>query len=215
MSMISKSALHQLPENMCSIGNSVRLRVLTYTGEGQTISTTSVRLRFNGFWLKLLAIDAKLNNGSAYSFPIPEKWRACTGSSISSHSGRIFILLGSDNPLAFPKEEEFDDGGAVLWRSVLTNQALIHGAIDPEIITWTDPDPNLNINTVCVQSVSMQKIQEQLLLKISAENFSDPTTCDKLNLLTKETGDTGHHEKYPGRQGQQQGPGQLFVKGNP
>ena len=34
----------------------------------------------------------------------------------------------------------------------------------------------------------MQNIQEQLLLTISAENFSDPTTRDKLNLLTKERG---------------------------
>ena len=138
------------------------------------------------FWLNLLAIKADLNNGSAYSFPTPEKWRE--GSSLSSHYGQVSILLGSDNPLAFPKEEERDGGGAVLWRSVLTTQALIHGAIDPEIITWTDPEPRRNINTVCIQSVSMQNIQEQLLLTVSAENFSDPTNCDKLNLLTKERG---------------------------
>ena len=69
MSMISRSVLQQLPENMYSVGNSVNLRVLTYTGEGQTISTTSIRLKLNGFWLKLLAIEADLNNGSAYSFP--------------------------------------------------------------------------------------------------------------------------------------------------
>ena len=34
----------------------------------------------------------------------------------------------------------------------------------------------------------MQNIQEQLLLTVSAENFSDPTNRDKLNLLTKERG---------------------------
>jgi len=34
----------------------------------------------------------------------------------------------------------------------------------------------------------MQNIQEQLLLTVSAENFSDPTSRDKLNLLTKERG---------------------------
>ena len=48
MSMISNSVLLQIPENMYSIGNSVNLRVLTYTGEGQTISTTSIRLNLNG-----------------------------------------------------------------------------------------------------------------------------------------------------------------------
>ena len=53
MSMISKSALLRIPENMYSVGNSVNLRVLTYTGEGQTISTTSVKLNLNGFQLKL------------------------------------------------------------------------------------------------------------------------------------------------------------------
>ena len=108
MSMISRSVLQQLFRKL------VNLRVLTYTGEGQTISTTSIRLKLNGFWLKLLAIEADLNNGSAYSFPTPEKWRTCTGNSISSHSGQVSILLGSDNPLAFPKEEECDEGGAVL-----------------------------------------------------------------------------------------------------
>ena len=122
MSLISKSVLHQLPEDIYSVGNSVKLQVLTFA---------SVRLRFNGFLLKLLAIDADLNHGSAYSFLTPEKWRACTGNSIFSHSGQISTLLGSDIPLAFPKEEEHDDGGAVLRRSILTNQALIHGAINP------------------------------------------------------------------------------------
>ena len=48
---------------------------------------------------------------------------------------KISILLGSDNPLAFPKEEERDGGRAVLWRSILTHQPIIYGAIDPELIT--------------------------------------------------------------------------------
>ena len=34
----------------------------------------------------------------------------------------------------------------------------------------------------------MQSIQEQLLLTVSAESFSDPTNRDKLNLLSKEKG---------------------------
>ena len=74
MSLSSKSVLQQLPEENYSVGRSVRLRVLTYAGEGKIISTTSVKLNLNGFQLKLLAIDAELNNGSAFSFPTPEKW---------------------------------------------------------------------------------------------------------------------------------------------
>ena len=34
----------------------------------------------------------------------------------------------------------------------------------------------------------MQNIQEQLLLTVSAETFSDPSNCEKLNLLSKEKG---------------------------
>ena len=36
--------------------------------------------------------------------------------------------------------------------------------------------------------LSIQDLQEQILLTISAENFSDPSNCDKLNQLTKEKG---------------------------
>ena len=95
---------------------------------------------------------------------------------------------GSDNPLAFPKEEERDDGGAVLWRSILTSQAIIYGFINPEIITWADPEHKFNISTVCIQSVSIQNIQEQLLLTVSNETFLDPSNHEKLNLLSKERG---------------------------
>ena len=142
-------------------------------------------MNLNGFQLKLLAFDADLNNSLAFSFPTPEKWRACTGNSTTSHSGKISILLGSDNPPAFPKEEEHDNWGAVLWRIILTHQPIIYRAIDPELITWTDPEHKFSVNTVCVLSVSMQSIQEQLLLTVSAENFSDPT---KLSFLSKERG---------------------------
>ena len=76
----------------------------------------------------------------------------------------------------------------MLWRSILTHQPIIYGAIDPELITWTDPEHKYSINTVCVQSVSMQSIQEQLLQTVSADNFSNPANRDKLNLLSKEKG---------------------------
>ena len=76
----------------------------------------------------------------------------------------------------------------MLWRSILTHQPIIYGAIDPELITWTDPEHKFSINTVCIQFVSMQRILEQLLLTVSADNFSDPTNRDKLNLLSKERG---------------------------
>ena len=66
MSLISKFVLQQLPEESYSVGRSVRLQVLTYAREGQIISTTSVKLNLNGFQLKLFAIEADLNNSSAF-----------------------------------------------------------------------------------------------------------------------------------------------------
>ena len=63
MSLIPKSVLQQLPVESYSVGKSIKIRVLMFAGEGQIISTTPVRLNLNGFQLKLLAIDADLNNG--------------------------------------------------------------------------------------------------------------------------------------------------------
>ena len=92
MSLISKSVLQQLPEEIYSVVKSVKLRVLTYAGEGHVISTTSVKLNLNGFQLKLLAMDPDLNNGSAFSLPTPEKWRACTGNLTTSHFGKVSTI---------------------------------------------------------------------------------------------------------------------------
>ena len=42
---------------MYSTGNSTRVRVLTYAGEGKVIITTEVKPRLNGYKLKLSAIE--------------------------------------------------------------------------------------------------------------------------------------------------------------
>ena len=102
LSLISRSALQTIPASMYSLGNSNRVRVLTYAGEGRVILTTKVKLRLNGYVLKLSAIEDDLNNGSGFYFPTPPKWRTYTGTSIMSHSGQISILLGGDNHLVFP-----------------------------------------------------------------------------------------------------------------
>ena len=59
--------------------------------------------------LKLSAIEEDLNHGSGFSFPTPNKWRLYIGTSNTSHSGQISILLGGDNQKFFPSEEECDD----------------------------------------------------------------------------------------------------------
>ena len=45
LSLISRSALQTIPASMYSLGNSNRVRVLTYAGEGRVILTTKVKLR--------------------------------------------------------------------------------------------------------------------------------------------------------------------------
>ena len=84
---------------------------MTYAGEGKIILTTKIKLKLNGKILKLSAIEEDLNNSSAFSFPVPPKWRSLTGTSTSSHSGPISILLGGDNHLFFPTEMERDSQG--------------------------------------------------------------------------------------------------------
>ena len=83
LSIISKSALSDLPPSMYSLGTSSQIRVMTYAGEGNTILTTPVKLRLPGVTLTLTAIEEDLNNGSGFSFPVPSKWRSTVGSSTS------------------------------------------------------------------------------------------------------------------------------------
>ena len=114
LSLISQSALQALPTSMYSQGTSSRVRVMTYAGEGKIILTTKIKLKLNGKMLKLSAIEEVLNNSSGFSFPVSPKWRSFTGTSTSSHSGQISILLGGDNHLFFPTEMEQDSQGVAL-----------------------------------------------------------------------------------------------------
>ena len=155
--------------------------MLTYAGEGKILVTTAVKLKVNRNMLKLHAIEAE----PAFSFPSPDRWKAYTGERITSHSGKISILLGGDNHKVFPVEVERDLWSVVLYRSKLSQNHLIYGPVDAEIITWSDPEDEAYINSVCVKSLSLLKLQDQLLLTISADRFSDPTTREKLAQITK------------------------------
>ena len=85
LSLISKSALSTIPQSMYSLGSSSQVKIMTYAGEGKVVLTTTVKLRIQGRTLKLSTIEENLNNGSAFSFSIPTKWRAFTKSSTSNH----------------------------------------------------------------------------------------------------------------------------------
>ena len=82
----------------------------------------------------------------------------------------------------FPSEVERDDHGVALYQSRLTQNYLIYGSVEPCTITWTDPHVSTSIKTVFIKSLSIQDLQEQLLLTVSAEKFSDPSTREKLHV---------------------------------
>ena len=79
-----------------------------------------------------------------------------------------------------------DHLGATLLRSKLSNQYIIYGPVDPEIITWSQSTSN--VNSVWVKSVTILDLQEQPLLTTSAEKFSDPSTRKKLAQMAKDKG---------------------------
>ena len=111
-----------------------------------------------------------------------------TGTATSSHSGQISILLGGDNHLFFPTEVERDPQGVALYQSNLTENYMVYGSVLSNTITWVEPFISTSINTVFVKTLTIQDIQDQLLLPASAETFFNPAAQGKLVQLTKEKG---------------------------
>ena len=118
--------------------------------------------------MKLHTIEEDLKSGSAFSFLTPNRWRACIGERITSHSGKISILLGGDNRKVIPVEVDRDLWGVALYRSKLSQRHIIYGPVNQESITLSDPGDEANINSVCVKSLFVLSLHEQFLLTISA-----------------------------------------------
>ena len=135
LSLISRSALCKIPQSMYSLGSSSQVKIATYAGEGKVVLTTAVKLRIQGKTLKLSTIEEDLNNGSAFSFTIPLKWRNLTKTSTSNHDGHVSILLGGDNHRFFPTEIEGDPLGMALYQSTITNNCMVFGAFPSNSIT--------------------------------------------------------------------------------
>ena len=89
LSLISRSALSKIPQSMYSLGSSSQVKIANYAGEGKVVLTTAVKLRIQGKTLKLSTIEEDLNNGLAFSFTIPHKWRNLTKTSKSNHDGHF------------------------------------------------------------------------------------------------------------------------------
>ena len=188
LSLISRSALSSLSPASYTIGNSTKVKVMTYAGEGKVILTTEVKLRVQGKILKLSTIEEDLNHGSGFQFSVPHKWRSFTRSHTSQHTGQLSILLGGDNHLLFPKEIERDPRGMTLFQSNLTQNYLVYGSVPTNSITWMEPIVSSTINTIFIKAMTIHDIQDQLLLTTSAEAYTSPTQKALLAKITKEKG---------------------------
>ncbi len=165
---------------MYSLGSSSQVKIATYAGEGKVVLTTAVKLRIHGKTLKLSTIEEDLNNGSAFSFSIPLKWRNLTKTSTSNHDGHVSILLGGDNHRFFPTEVERDPVGMALYQSNITNNYMVYGAVPSNSITWSESPLTNTKNTVIINALTIQDIQDQLLLISSAEEFTTPSIREQL-----------------------------------
>ena len=167
---------------------SLKVRLVTYAGEGTTVLTTEVKLKLHWKDLQLSIITEDLNNGAGFTISIPPKWRSITGALTYHHNGQISILLGGDNHLVFPTEMERDSRGMALCQSILTRNFIMYGSLPTSTITWEEPIFSSATNTMFVKFLVVQDLQEHFLFTTSAEDFTNPSNRDKLLKITKEKG---------------------------
>ena len=127
--------------------------------------------------------SSSMINLLAYSFPTTAKWRKHIGSDVTSHSGKVSILLGGDNYGCYPPVIKEDKWGVSLLSSRMSVRHIIFGPVNLSSITWS-----WSQNVINVMSVSVVDFQEELLMTISAEKYSDPFNREKVIQATKEKG---------------------------
>ena len=73
ISLITTSALKNLPRSSYTLGSSNLINLLAYNGTSEILPATEVKLFLGNQVLKLTAIDSNLDSGFFYSFPTPHK----------------------------------------------------------------------------------------------------------------------------------------------
>ena len=145
LSLITTSALILLPQTSYSLGNSNMINLLAYNGISELLPATEVKLNLGNRVIKLIAVYSNLNCGSAYSFPTPHKWRKYTKCNVTSHSGKVAILLGGDNYHCHSSHVKEDERGVILLRSKLSGRHIIFAPVNPSSITWSQSKNNINL----------------------------------------------------------------------
>ena len=75
----------------------------------------------------MTAVDTNLNSGGAYSFPTPAKWRKQIGNDVTSHTGKVSILLEGDRHNYHPSVIKKDKWGMSLLKNELSGKHLLYG----------------------------------------------------------------------------------------
>ena len=125
LSLINTSTLKLLLQTSYSLGNINMINLLANNGTSELLPATEVKLNLGNRVIKLIAVDSNLNCGSAYSFPTPHKWRKYTKYNVTSHSGKVAILLGGDNYHCHPSHVKEDEREVTLLRSKLSGRHMI------------------------------------------------------------------------------------------
>ena len=73
-----------------------------------------------------------------------------------------------------------------LYQSIITNNCMVYGAVPSNSITWSESPLANTSNTVIINALTIQDIQDQLLLLTSAEEFTTPFNREQLLKITKE-----------------------------
>ena len=65
---------------------------------------------------------------------------------------------------------------------------MVYGPVPSNIITWLEPLISSSIKTVFIKALTIQDVQDQLMLVISVEEFTTPTNRRQLLKKIKEKG---------------------------
>ena len=75
-----------------------------------------------------------------------------------------------------------------LYQSNLTKNYMMYGSVPANAISWDKPLVSSTTNTMFVKFLAIQDLQEHFLFTMSAEDFTNPSSRDKLLKITKEKG---------------------------
>ena len=75
-----------------------------------------------------------------------------------------------------------------MYQSSLTQNYMIYGSVPSNTITWVEPLISSSINSIFIKAMTIQDVQDQLILITSTKEFTTPNNGSQLLKITKEKG---------------------------